>query len=326
MKNEEKLFLQIQNELEDIILKEQDQVLKMYASSYSHIIKKIKAIYNRYAKNGKIENADKAMLKRLSEIEKECINKLKNTHKEVEELIRERSKFAYGESFFHHAYFINEGLSTSVNWGLIPEYAVEVAALDNYELLVKSDAFKSSLKPSVNTLREVFSTGLIEGKSYEKIRDSLIKKLGVTKVSAGAVRYVGSGIAAWAMMVSRTETHRAMALGQKKVEKIVEENDLDIDFYWMATLDGKTREEHGALDNQKKDTEHDGWYVPSIGWIKGPGLSGVARFDINCRCCVTPRLKNRGNPAKRYIRDEGGLAPFKTYVEWRKGFSSAPRG
>lgn len=66
---------------------------------------------------------------------------------------------------------------------------------------------------------------------------------------------------------------------------------------WDAPLDKKTRVEHGALDGQAKNKERNGWIVLSIGLVRAPLQSGVASFDINCRCRIRGQVK--GYPSKK---------------------------
>ncbi|MDP0489312.1 MAG: hypothetical protein Q7K36_07315, partial [Fusobacterium sp. JB020] len=72
-------------------------------------------------------------------------------------------------------------------------------------------------------------------------------------------------------------------------------------------------------DGQAKDTEKGGWLVPKIGIVTGPLQSGVASFDINCRCRVRGQVKGYP-PTKRTYRDENDntvLGEYKTYKEWK---------
>ncbi len=313
MTSAERSFLEIQNELERIIKKEQSQIIRTYASAYREILKKIKGIYAKYGKDGVISNADKTMLNRLLSIEKQCVAILKEKHAAVEDLVNERARFAYGESFFKGCWYIDNTYELNTDWGLMPVNAVEAAVEHGFELVASSKTFQAALNPSIGTLHEIFTQGLIEGLSIDKIADMLIKRLGVTAVSAGVTKFVGGGIAGWARMVARTEIHRAMSLGQLKTEERAKEAGLETEWIWLATLDGRTRPEHGALDGQKKQKE--GWYVPSIGFVQGPGLSGVARFDINCRCTTIASVMGM-MPKTRY--EEGKVVPWKTYEEWLK--------
>ena len=83
---------------------------------------------------------------------------------------------------------------------------------------------------------------------------------------------------------------------------------------WSATLDGRTRDDHAAMDQQVQDENGlfrlpDGETAPYPGW---EGLSAAER--INCRC--TTRFQIDGyEPALRRSRDEG-LVPYQSYAEW----------
>lgn len=312
-------FEALARSLERRIRSEQDRVLRIYAEAYLDIIGQIGRIYDRYADRnaGAITNADRTTMNRLKGIASRCADRLGLAEDRVQEILERDCRELYGESFFHIAYEVDRQVvqhGPAVSWGLVPDTAVEMAALDGYGLLARSDTFTHARTRSISKVREIFAKGIIMGHSYERVRDALVKALGVEAVSGGAARYAGRGAAAWAMMVTRTEMHRAFSLAQAKVERICEEEDLDIDWIWLATLDGRTRPAHGALDGQKKDKEHGGWYSPSVGWVKGPGLSGVAAFDINCRCTVMA-IYGGQMPETRYERGKGEV-PWKTYAEW----------
>ena len=317
-------FEALARSLERRIRSEQDRVLRIYAEAYLDIIGQIRRIYDRYADGdaGAITNADRTTMNRLKGIASRCADRLGLAEDRVQEILERDCRELYGESFFHIAYEVDRQVvqhGPAVSWGLVPDTAVEMAALDGYGLLARSDTFAHARTRSISKVQEIFAKGIIMGHSYERVRDALVKALGVEAVSGGAARYAGRGAAAWAMMVARTEMHRAFSLAQAKVEGICEEEDLDIDWIWLATLDGRTRPAHGALDGQKKDREHGGWYSPSVGWVKGPGLSGVAAFDINCRCTVMA-IYGGQMPETRYERGKGEV-PWKTYAEWAASFS-----
>lgn len=50
-------------------------------------------------------------------------------------------------------------------------------------------------------------------------------------------------------------------------------------------------------------------------YVEGPGKSGEASFDMNCRCRVTAHVRGFP-PAGRYIRGKGTDEPYQTYTEW----------
>lgn len=315
-----KAFDNLARTLNNTVKKEQNRILKLYAEVYDDVLSQIRNIYKRYADKDTsvITNADKTTINRLKKIGQQCAKQLGIAHNKVQQILEEDCSKIYGESFFHTAYEIDSQLAKagfSVNWGLIPQSAAEVAALDNYSMLAESRTFQSAANRSIRDIQDLFSKAIIRGDSLEKVRDALISKLGVNRVSAGAARYVGSGISAWAMMVARTEMFRAFSLAQSRAERICEENNLNLDWIWLATLDNRTRPAHGALDGQKKDKEHGGWYSPAVGWVKGPHQSGVPSFDINCRCTVMA-VYNGEMPEHRYQRGREETE-WKTYDQWK---------
>ncbi len=155
--------------------------------------------------------------------------------------------------------------------------------------------------------------------SYTKLTQRIEQILGVSVVGGKDAVYKGVGIAARALRIARTEGQRALVEGQKAAYKRAEDIGCEIDEIWDAALDKITRPEHGALDGQAKDLEKDGWLVPSIGIVAGPLQSGIASFDINCRCRIRGQVIGYP-PQTRTYRDEKGITQigkYQTYEQWK---------
>jgi SPP1 gp7 family putative phage head morphogenesis protein len=155
----------------------------------------------------------------------------------------------------------------------------------------------------------VITQGLIQGHSYPKMAKA-IKEMVVERNATDAVR------------IARTEGHRAAVQGALDNYDEARELGVECEQIWDATLDGKTRPEHGALDG-KPAQEHNGelmWHATAPDgqdiWTPGPGLSGNASMDINCRCRVRGQIDDYG-PKVRRMRDEG-LRDYITYDDWIK--------
>lgn len=311
------LFLNIQKTLEKIEAQNQGDILRIYARALREINEKVETIYKKYAKNGVLSNTDKTILNQMASIEKQAIAILGKKHSEVEQLINQRAALSYGESFFRHAYFVDKVGKLNLDWGVIPTNAVEFAFNNDYATLAKGQTFKKALHSSVDKVRTVFSDALTQGKSYQEAARNLVKVLGVEAVGMDAARYVGHGVTAWALMTSRTELHRAVVQGQQKTFETAKANGIDVKQVWCATLDERTRHSHAYLDNTYKDEEKGGWWVPEFEvFITGPNQSGIAAFDINCRCCVRPEVMGL-KPEERYIRGEG-ITEYKDYATWKE--------
>ncbi len=217
-------------------------------------------------------------------------------------IVEKLAEVQYEESFFMHGWAIDQAVGVQLRWGLLNEKAIEAA--------VKATSWYDLRKIALSKLRMDFATqidrtitqGLIQGQSYQKM--------------AKAIKKVADANASHAITIARTEGQRAQVMGQQQVIKKAQDDlDIDVDEIWDATLDARTRPEHGHLDGKVKDEEHDGWHVPGIGWVPGPMQSGVPEFDINCRCRVRPQIKGYG-PKVRRVRDEG-VVDYQTFDEWR---------
>ena len=104
------------------------------------------------------------------------------------------------------------------------------------------------------------------------------------------------------MRIARTEGHRAAVEGQQVVYGKAESLGIELEYIWDAALDKRTRPEHGALDGQKRG--EDGFFDTAVGKVAVPLQSGVASFDIQCRCKLRAQIP--GYPPKmRYVRGDG---------------------
>ena len=82
---------------------------------------------------------------------------------------------------------------------------------------------------------------------------------------------------------------------------------------WDATLDGKTRDSHRAVDGE----------VREVGERFSNGMrrvgDGGPADRINCRCCMTPVLEGfePDSPLRR-DNESGEMLPYMTYAEWER--------
>lgn len=86
-----------------------------------------------------------------------------------------------------------------------------------------------------------------------------------------------------ARRIARTESHRMNEYsnyeGMQEMQKIA-----PFKREWLATKDGRTREDHRHLDGKFEDKE--GYFKIGGMMAKYPGGFGYAREDIHCRCTV----------------------------------------
>jgi len=114
------------------------------------------------------------------------------------------------------------------------------------------------------------------------------------------------------LRVAATETHRIQTMAFEDSLGLLDDVGADYGKMWVASLDSKTREDHQSMDGVEADG--DGIFtLPDGSAGPGPGLTGEASQDINCRCTAVAII-NGQKPTERRIRGEG-IVPYKTYAE-----------
>ena len=314
----QKLYRSNQAELTRLQQRGKEEIVRAYAEALDEIRKELRSIYRKYQQDGVLSDADKTVYNRLKQLESQIRDILNRKNLEIGELIETLTAEQYEEAFYRMAWSFDEGTGISWDWGLIPEEAVEEIARSPLDKLFRSAAVQNARDGAFERIRRDLELALIRGDSFQTLARRIAKSIGIDKTGNGYA-YGQRGLAAKAMTIARTEGMRALNAGHRRAYDKAEQNGIPLTIFWDATLDSRTRPSHGALDGQRKDNEHDGWYVPELGtYVKGPGESGVASFDINCRCRTHASIT--GNlPSGRYIRGRSTDEPYITYSEWKRG-------
>jgi SPP1 gp7 family putative phage head morphogenesis protein len=276
-----------------------EEVRRNYRQALESIREEMSSIYEKYAVDGELTKAQMTKYNRLAKLEKRINEILGKAHSKNTGTFLRLKESQYSGSFFRHQWALEQNVGASLNWGALSEDMIE-RAIDNDMLKIANDRLKTLGRQRV---RRAVTQGLIRGDSYDKMARSI--KSAINGTFADAERIV------------RTEGQKAAVKGQQdSYNKARENTGVEVVQVWDATLDGRTRPEHGRLDGRERNEEEGGWYVPGIGYVSGPLQSGVASFDINCRCRVRGEVKDYP-PKVRRIRDEG-VQPYQTFEQWAK--------
>ena len=295
----------------------EEKLVRAYAEALDEIRKELRKLYRKYQENGKLSNADKTVYNRLKQLEDRIRSLLNSKNIEIDELLETLTAEQYEEAFYRMAYAFDRAGGISFSWGLVPEAAVEELIRSPLEKLRVSKAVVAARDGALERIRKDLELAIIRGDSFQTLARRIAKTIGVDKTGLGYA-YGRRGLAAKAMTIARTEGMRALNAGHQRAYDEARRMGCDIVEMWDATLDSRTRPSHGALDGQYRDEEHGGWYVPELGrYVEGPGKSGVASFDINCRCRTSAHVRGFP-PTGRYIRDKSTDEPYITYSEWLK--------
>ena len=295
----------------------EEEIVRIYSEALDEIRKELRALYRKYQEDGALSNADKTVYNRLKQLESQIKDLLNRKNEEVGELLERLVSDQFEESFYRMAYSFDAAGRIELQWGLIPEAAVEELIRSPLDKLFQSEAVKAAGEGAFERIRKDLELALVRGDSFQTLSRRIAKALGIDKTGNGYA-YGRRGLAAKAMTIARTEGMRALNMGHRRAYDEAREMGCDLIEMWDATLDSRTRPSHGALDGQYRDEENGGWFVPELGrYVPGPGQSGVASFDINCRCRTTAHVKGFP-PTGRYVRGKGTDEPYITYSEWKR--------
>lgn len=274
------------------------KLVKAYADGLRDARGELAALYERYAVNGKLTYSEMSKYNRLDGLLEDLKAELMRLEKSVGGDIRKLAGDAYQESFYRTAFAIESTAQARLRFGLLNPKVIEASVQNPLSGLTLNKRLERRRAEIIVRTREQITQGLIRGESYTDM--------------ARRIKVLYEGNATKSLRIARTEAHRNQSAGGIGSMQQAVGAGVDLVKVWDATLDMRTRSTHGAADGQKVAPDE----KFTVGGIQtdGPGLSGVAEEDINCRCRM--RLEIVGySPELRRVRGEG-VVPYKTYSEW----------
>lgn len=155
------------------------------------------------------------------------------------------------------------------------------------------------------------SRGLSSGQMYSEI----------TRNIAGWARIPKNN----AVRIARTEAHRIQTKASMNACNKAKEKGADVVKQWDASLDGKTRDSHRAVDGEIRELDE----KFSNGLMYPGDPSGAAEEVINCRCALLQRARwalgndyTKWSPDAPVVVDDEGTTQFvvvdaKSYKEFK---------
>lgn len=293
----------IQNKLDGRLGGGVSELRRNYREALTTIRDDLRKVFDKYEQNGKLTRAQMTKFNRLRNLERQMVEDLNVGLKKNTRLLERLSQVQYEESFYRHAWAVEQAAGVNLNWGLLNANAVEKAV----ENPLRKIALDRLRKDGRTKIRRAISQGLIRGVSYTEM--------------AKDIKNAINGNFADAERIARTEAGRAQTEGSQRSYDQAHRQGVRMKEIWDATLDSRTRPDHAALDgaeavNLGTDEDPDFRFETSVGLVPGPKQSGVASFDINCRCSVRPEIEGF-ETRKRRSRDDG-IKDYRTFTEWAK--------
>jgi SPP1 gp7 family putative phage head morphogenesis protein len=278
--------------------------MKELEKAYQESLKKIRAeLAEVYAKYDLDEDAYAEMLKynRLRNLEKDIVEELNELYVANGREMRQVFGEVVQESYMFTGFTFEKGLRTNLGFGLLPIEQI-IASIQNPISGVKLND------------RLIRNRQEIIYRTKQEITQSLIQGDGIRQM-AKRVSDVYEGDIKKAERIVRTEVNRNRNAGTLMGYEYAEEIGVEFKRMWLATIDKRTRDTHGAMDGQFAD-ENNLFYSPSGASAEAPGHFGVGSEDIRCRCTTIARLDGT-QPRLRRVKGFGEVE-FTTYTKWKE--------
>lgn len=269
------------------------EVVQNYREAYRAVEADLLRLYDRYAVNGVLTHAEMSKYNRLASLHKQIVDELRPTIARNNRLIERLSSIQYEESFYRHAWSIDQAVGVNLKWGMLNPRTIEAATASPLRQLSKRGLARSTW----DRVDRAIAQGLVRGTSLPQMSRLVKDAMGTTANDA--------------MRIVRTEAHRARELGNLAVSEKAVEQGVDLVREWVAALDNRTRDHHANLDGT---TRAPGKTFP--GGAEYPGGFGIASEDINCRCTLIDIIEGL-EPELRATREDG-VQPYQSFETWAK--------
>ena len=277
---------------EEAVIKRLQQV---YSKSYADITAESKRLYDEFEKltaeyDLTDDEAEKAVLKSRirstvyqkkyqDSLGKQVGDILDKMNKEQFTTVSDYLNKCYEEGFVGTLYDI-QGQGIPLAFPLNQESMVRAVQLDSkisegmyYHLGENVDMLKKHITAQV-------SRGISTGMAWSQVAKNLSDKMMGTYNNP-------KGSYAYAMRIARTEGHRIQCQATMDACYNAKDRGADIVKQWDATLDGKTRSSHIAVDGEYKELDE----KFSNGLMFPGDPNGAAAEVIHCRCALLQRAR-----------------------------------
>jgi SPP1 gp7 family putative phage head morphogenesis protein len=291
--------------LERLQIQYERQVATVLRDALDQMRAEMQRLYDKYAIDGMLTKAEMTRYARYAAMEKQMLAILDPALRKSLRTITRLTEEQYQAAFFRYAWALDNGASVRLSWGVLNMDTI----LENLDNEMRKISLKTYGQGARIMIRRALTEGLSQGKSYAQMIKDLRKALDTTYANA--------------LRILRTEGQTAINAGQYNAYLRALDQGVEGKRVWVATLDGRTRDQHAAMDG--KSTNNDGEYrMPNGELTPYPTWEGLSAGNrINCRC--SERFEIEGyEPQLRRTRDQG-VIPYQTYADWEKEYGPIVR-
>ncbi len=272
-----KLLSKADADVEKILKEFEPNLIRAYKSSLENIKKEIAWIFEKYG--AKVTYGQMQAYNRLTGIEKEIAQELKNLTGETVKLTTKKFKETFTEGYYRTAFALEVGTGFKLGFGTLNKSLVEAAILNPLDRLKWTERMGITTETYTRVINQEVATGLNQGTGYVNIARAITDKFGGKGLTE-------PGLYPRMLRIVQTEGHRvqnaARVTAFDKSERAAELLGVETERVWLHP-DGvkEPREDHIKM-NDKPANKEGKFILPDGTVTDGPGLTGKPEHDINC--------------------------------------------
>ena len=309
-------------ETDEALGKLERRIKKVYVQAYEETEAKLQDYLSRFATKDKIKQEQlragkitqdeynywrkgQVMIgKRWQEMVNSLAADYTNANRLAMSMVGDSLPGVYALNHNYGTFQVEKGSMVDTSYTLYDRSTVERLIRDNPNLLPKAKVnIPKDLRWNKQHVNNAVLQGILQGESNDKI--------------ASRLRTVTSMNHAAAIRNARTMTTGAENAGRTDSYKRAAEMGIELEQEWLATLDGRTRDSHRALDGERIPLAKDKWHAAKFSnGCRYPGdPEGPAWEVYNCRCTLVVAIKGIDQSDAPRNSKLGGMS----YEEWRGG-------
>lgn len=250
-----------------------------------------------------------AVGKRWEDMRNTLSKDLYNTNKRAKSIASGYRPEVYAINHNYATFEVEKGSLVDTSYTLYSRETVERLYRENPKILPapgkkvsKDIAEGRAVRWNNQHIQSSLMQSILQGESIPKIASRLAEKVGDSDRKA-------------AIRNARTMMTGAQNAGRRDAYNRARDLGIEVEDYWIATMDMRTRHYHRMLDGQKAD--EDGYFHVEGYKIRYPGDPEAEGFMIwNCRCTTRGVVKGLEPQARKYrsLKDIEGMS----YEQWKE--------
>lgn len=309
-------------ETDEALGKLERRIKKVYVQAYEETEAKLQDYLSRFATKDKIKQEQlragkitqdeynywrkgQVMIgKRWQEMADSLAADYTNANRLAMSMVGDSLPGVYALNHDYGTFQVEKGSMVDTSYTLYDRSTVERLIRDNPNLLPKAKVnVPKDLRWNKQHVNNAVLQGILQGESNDKIASRLQT---VTSMNHAA-----------AIRNARTMTTGAENAGRTDSYKRAAEMGIELEQEWLATLDGRTRDSHRALDGERIPLAKDKWHPAKFSnGCRYPGDPEGPPWEVyNCRCTLVAAIKGIDQSDAPRNSKLGGM----TYEEWYGG-------